>query len=57
MFFGGIQLFSIGVIGVYISKIYREVKRRPLFIVQDLINFDVDETAENIERSRHIENN
>lgn len=40
MFFGGIQLFSIGIVGVYISKIYREVKQRPLFIVQDLINID-----------------
>lgn len=38
MFFGGVQLFSIGIVGVYISKIYREVKRRPLFIVQDLVN-------------------
>lgn len=42
MFFGGIQLFSIGIVGVYISKIYREVKRRPLFIVQELINIDSD---------------
>ncbi len=40
MFFGGVQLFSIGILGVYISKIYREVKGRPLFIVQDLINID-----------------
>jgi glycosyltransferase involved in cell wall biosynthesis len=40
MFFGGIQLFSIGVVGLYISKIYREVKKRPLFIVQDLVNID-----------------
>lgn len=40
MFFGGIQLFSIGIVGVYISKIYREVKGRPLFIVQELINID-----------------
>lgn len=40
MFFGGIQLFSIGILGVYISKIYREVKQRPLFIVSDLVNVD-----------------
>ncbi|SFU91511.1 Glycosyltransferase involved in cell wall bisynthesis [Polaromonas sp. YR568] len=40
MFFGGIQLFSIGVLGIYISKIYREVKQRPLFIVQELLNID-----------------
>lgn len=40
MFFGGVQLFSIGIVGIYIAKIYREVKGRPLFIVQDLINLD-----------------
>ncbi len=40
MFFGGVQLFSIGITGIYIGKIYREVKGRPLFIVQDLINLD-----------------
>lgn len=40
MFFGGIQLFSIGILGVYISKIYREVKQRPLFIVSELVNLD-----------------
>jgi dolichol-phosphate mannosyltransferase len=40
MFFGGVQLFSIGIVGIYIGKIYREVKRRPLFIVQDLINLE-----------------
>jgi len=40
MFFGGVQLFSIGILGVYISKVYREVKRRPLFIVQEFLNFE-----------------
>lgn len=42
MFLGGVQLFSIGVLGIYISKIYREVKQRPLFVVQELLNIDAD---------------
>lgn len=33
MFIGGIQLFSIGIIGEYISRINRDVKNRPLYIV------------------------
>ena len=34
-FFSGIQLFFLGITGLYISKIYTEVKQRPLFIVKE----------------------
>lgn len=40
LFFGGIQLLSVGVLGVYISKIYREVKGRPLYIVESTQNIE-----------------
>ena len=33
-FFSALQMISLGVIGEYIGKIYIEVKRRPLFIVE-----------------------
>ena len=42
LFFGGIQLLSIGVVSVYISKIYREIKKRPLYIIDETVNFDLD---------------
>ncbi len=33
-FFSGIQLFSLGIIGKYISKIFYETKKRPVFIIK-----------------------
>ena len=35
---GGIQLLSLGVIGEYIGKIYKETKHRPRFIVDQFLN-------------------
>jgi len=38
MFFSGIQLVFLGVIGEYIGRIFAEVKRRPLYIVAEEVN-------------------
>lgn len=40
IFFGGIQLFTIGLLGEYVAKIYRETKRRPVYIIRDMIGFN-----------------
>lgn len=37
-FLGGLQLFAIGIVGEYISKIYTETKARPAFIIDKLLD-------------------
>jgi hypothetical protein len=37
LFLGGIQLLSIGVLGEYLGRVYREVKGRPLYVTEELI--------------------
>lgn len=38
LFLGGIQMVSIGIVGEYIGRIYTEVKRRPLFLVREVLS-------------------
>jgi glycosyltransferase involved in cell wall biosynthesis len=37
LFFSGIQLMFLGVIGEYLGRLYNETKGRPLYLVQDLV--------------------
>lgn len=41
LFIGGIQLFSLGIIGQYVAKIYNETKKRPHYIVAQSNKEDV----------------
>ena len=35
LFFGGFQLFAIGILGTYLAKTYLETKRRPPYLIQE----------------------
>jgi dolichol-phosphate mannosyltransferase len=38
LFMGGIQLLCLSIIGGYLAHIYEEVKRRPPFVVESILN-------------------
>ncbi len=39
-FLGGIQLFTIGIIGEYLSRNYIQTKNRPIYIAKEIISYD-----------------
>lgn len=40
IFFGGVQLLSIGLLGRYLACVFDEVKNRPEYIIDEKINFN-----------------
>jgi dolichol-phosphate mannosyltransferase len=41
LFLGGIQLAGLGVLGEYVGRVYDEVRRRPLYIIESAVNVAV----------------
>ncbi len=40
LFIGGVQLICIGILGEYLGRIYEEIKARPLYVIDQEVNFD-----------------
>jgi dolichol-phosphate mannosyltransferase len=53
LFLGGIQLLCLSIIGSYLAHIYDEVKRRPPYIVESILNSPEDKRAENLRPPNH----
>jgi dolichol-phosphate mannosyltransferase len=45
VFFSGVIISILGIIGIYIGRIYREVKNRPLYVLDRTINFTSQSTS------------
>jgi polyisoprenyl-phosphate glycosyltransferase len=43
---GGIQLLTIGVMGEYVGRSYEESKRRPVYVVRELINLEASDRSD-----------
>jgi|SRR5580658_865592 glycosyltransferase involved in cell wall biosynthesis len=41
LFMGGVQLIAVGVLGEYVGRIYNEVRRRPMYVVDDAVNVEL----------------
>jgi len=46
LFLGGIQLFCLGLLGEYISKIYVQVKNRPVYILKNHLGAEKEKNTD-----------
>jgi len=37
-FFGGVQMLALSIVGKYIQIIFEEVKNRPTYVIENIIN-------------------
>jgi glycosyltransferase involved in cell wall biosynthesis len=54
MFFAGVQLISLGVLGEYIGRVFAEVKGRPLYIVAETIDSAARDASLSAEKTARL---
>ncbi len=52
LFVAGVQLTCTGIVGLYVGKIFHEVKQRPLYLVSNTYNYAAEDTAQHGEQIR-----
>ncbi len=53
-FLGGVQVFCIGILGEYIGKIYWEVKQRPRFIIEEVMESPARQSSRGTDMTTRI---
>ena len=52
VFIGGLILANLGVVGLYLGRVFDESKHRPLYVTRQLVNVETADTQTSTENSQ-----
>jgi polyisoprenyl-phosphate glycosyltransferase len=55
LFLWGTLMTAVGIVGIYVSRVYKDVRQRPRFIVSDMIGFSEDNDSDSPQSQRLLQ--